>query len=352
MATTQPHSRTPHHHMVFTIPRTASHLLLKLLNLPEQSSVHRHSNDLDGYIFLPAATPRFRYSLLGKSTQDWSEEEKSALMNAFRVSFDDWLRLIDEAERQGKDTFAKEHLHWMVDPLAEARLYGYQNSILPSGTEFQVDWTPVKKPDAKNEYNITCLPDSFLLQRIKPTFLIRHPALTFPSCLRAAIDCQSISTAIQEDKIQQWECTFHWSLSLYKFYSEAAAEFDRKSLVDGVDYPIVIDAQDLGDEMLVKKYARAVGLDEEKARFAWKAASDEEVSGLGKMEKRMKSTILASRGIEKVKLDAQDLDLERLRDDWKDEFGELLSERLVKLVNDSMDAYETLKAVRLRYEMS
>ena len=333
--------------MVFTIPRTASHLLLKLLNLPEQTSLYRHSNGTDGYIFFPAAAPRFRYCLPGRPVQDWSDEQKDALQEAFQNSFEDWIRLIREAERNDKDTFVKEHINWMVDPLAEASLYKYQNDQTTGLSTFQVRWNSAQGFEPKNESNITCVPDAFLLQHIKPTFLIRHPALTFPSALRTAIDLQGMEAVTNEHKIHQWESTYHWSLSLYTFYSQAA-NFDRKTHVDGVEYPIVLDAQDLGSEALVKKYARAVGLDADKIQFAWKAAGEEESNGLGKMARRMKSTILASSGIEKGKLDAEALDIVRLKEEWGQEFGELLSGRLIKLVDDGMGAYEMLKSVRLR----
>ncbi|OAG00279.1 uncharacterized protein CC84DRAFT_1199247 [Paraphaeosphaeria sporulosa] len=313
MATAQSCSAPLGHHMVFTIPRTASHLLLKLLNLPQQHSVYRHSNNQDGYMFLPAAALRFRQSLPGKAIQEWSEEEKTALKDAMQGSFDDWLGLIEEAEKQGKSTFVKEHLNWMASPAAEARLYGHQKSNSSTTTQFQVHWKTQQISDSRKQDNITYLPDAFLLQEVKPTFLIRHPALTFPSCLRTAMDNEGASSVIDGEKIQQWECTYFWSLSLYTFYIESAAEFDRRSFVDGVKYPIVLDAQDLGDEALVRKYAKAVGLDEEKVRFTWKAAEETELARLGKVEKRMKSTILASSGIEEGKLNAAlDIEIQRL----------------------------------------
>lgn len=333
--------------MVFTIPRTASHLLLKLLNLPEQSSVHRHSNGTDGYIFFPAAAPRFKYSLPGKPVQEWTDEQKSALQNALQKSFDDWTNLIQEAEKLGKSTFVKEHLHWMADPLAEAPLYKHQDDQPPTPSLFQVRWDSSQGLQPNNKYNVTCIPDAFLLQHIKPTFLIRHPALAFPSGLRTAIDNQGIDQVIKEHDIHKWESMYYWSLSLHTFYSQAA-NFDRKTHVDGVEYPIVLDAQDLGNEALVKTYARAVGLDEDKVQFAWKAAGEEELGGMSKAAKRMKSTILASSGIEKGKLEAETLDIENLKEEWRNEFGEILSERLVKLVDGGMDAYERLKSVRLR----
>jgi hypothetical protein len=286
--------------------------------------------------------------LPGKPIQEWTEEAKTALKDVMQSSFEDWERLIDEAEKQGKGTFVKEHLHWMISPVAEARLYGHQKYDSSTATQFQVHRKMHHSNDAREEDNVTCIPDAFLLQRIKPTFLIRHPALAFPSNLRAAIDNQGISTILEDEMIHQWECTYLWSLSLYRFYTKSAVGSDRRSFVDGVEYPIVLDAQDLGDEALMKKYAKAVGLDEDKVRFTWKAADEQELSSLGKMESRMKSTILASSSIEKSKLNPEKLDVETLKEEWRSEFGELLSGRLVNLVNSSIEAYEALKHVRLR----
>lgn len=348
MATAQPTLRGSDHHMVFAIPRTASHLLLKLLNLPEQSSICRHSNGLDGYIFLPAASPRFRHSLPGRPIQEWTEEEKASLRDAMQSSFDDWQTLIEEAELQSKSTFVKEHLHWMVDPCAEDSLYGHKKDNSSIATSFQARCTPNEAGDAKEKYNITCLPDAFLLQRIKPTFLIRHPVLAFSSMLRTAIDNQGLSVVMDEWRIQQWECTYLWSLSLYNFYAKSTANFDHRSRVEGINYPIVLDAQDLGNEAIVKTYAKAVGLAEDKVRFTWTAAGADELHNLGKVERRMKSTILASNGVDKGKLYAEDADMIALREGWKSEFGEVLCNRLVKLVDGSMDAYTFLRNKRLR----
>jgi hypothetical protein len=155
MTTAQSSLPRPGHHMVFTMPRTASHLLLKLLNLPNQLSIHRHPNNLDGYVFLPAAAPRFRQSLPGKPIQEWTEEAKTALKDVMQSSFEDWERLIDEAEKQGKGTFVKEHLHWMISPVAEARLYGHQKYDSSTATQFQVHRKMHHSNDAREEDNVT-----------------------------------------------------------------------------------------------------------------------------------------------------------------------------------------------------
>lgn len=332
------------HNILFTMPRTASHLLTKLLNLPAQPSLHRPSNNEDGYLFLPAAIQRFRNDLPGKRWEHWTEEEKTGLRKAFRQGFEEWTKLISEAESTVKSTYIKEHLNWLVDVLAEARLFGYDTGHVES---FQVDWRQHTNDPKKSKLNATCIPDEFLIHHVRPTFLIRHPILTFPSSLRTAIDNEGLETVLKAEKTQSWECTFQWTYDLYHFYIQQH-DFDRRSNVESVTYPIVLDAVNLGNEQLVKLYARAIGLDEEEVSSKWEAATENEVKGLGKVERRMKSTLLRSKGVDKGKLSIEGTaDLHKLGEEWKREFGEVLSNRLFRLVEESTAIYEELRRARL-----
>lgn len=342
----QPPPPRPVHNILFTIPRTASHLLTQLLNLPAQPSIKRPTNNQDGYLFLPAAVQRFRNNLMERALSEWSDTEKQGLRDAFQTGFNDWTGLIEGAGGEGKGTYIKEHVNWLLDPVAHSRLLDDGNA--DEREFYKVSWPGHGESglQEKSIENVTCLPDGFLLNKLKPTFLLRHPALTFPSALRTSLDIEGLETALSAEKTQQWECTYAWTLSLYKFYIQQA-DFDRATLLQNVEYPIVLDAADLGDETLVRQYARAVGLDEEKVRFEWEAAG---VEGLGKTERRMKSTVLASKGVEKGKLGAESFDLEILQESWREEFGDVLAERLSRLVSDSMEAYEELSALRLRVQ--
>src|SRR5690242_15351050 len=101
------------HNILFTLPRTASHLLTRLLHLPAQSSITRPPNGEDGYLFLPACLTRFKRQLFGKEPNSWTDEDKQALKDALQKGFNDWTDLISEAEQSGKGTYIKEHINFL-----------------------------------------------------------------------------------------------------------------------------------------------------------------------------------------------------------------------------------------------
>jgi hypothetical protein len=344
----------PVHNVLFSIPRTASHLLTQLLNLPAQPSILRPSNNKDGYHFLPAIAQRFRRNLTERPISEWSADDKTTFQAALQSSFDAWIALLDSATRSNKSTYTKEHINWILDPALPSGTRQPESADssftlnLPSSA-FSTSFLVKESHDETR--NLTCLPTPFLLHAIRPTFLIRHPALTFPSCLRTSIDIEGLETAIASERTQRWECTFVWSLALYRLYTDQKEEAsNRATLVDGIEYPIVLDAADLGNERLVGTYTRAVGLDADMVRFQWDVAGVEERAGLGSAELRMKSSIMASRGVQTEKLDGGDLDVKALAEAWKEEFGEVLADRLLELVEASMPAYEDLRGVRLRVD--
>lgn len=154
-----------------------------------------------------------------------------------------------------------------------------------------------------------------------------------------ALKNQSREDVLREGNAHRWECTYYWSLSLYRFYVQNE-EFDRESCVEDVKYPIVLDAADLADEALVRKYARAVGLDERQVLFEW---------GRQDVKDAATASILGSTGVEKDKLGGEvEFDLIKERAKWEVEFGEVLADRLFELVSVSMGDYEELRALRLR----
>lgn len=330
----------PPHNVLFSLPRTASHLLVRLLNLPGQPSITRPLDGEDGYHFLLANFTRFKRNLSGKDPNTWNADDETALKQALQTGFDAWTALLREAQALGKATYIKEHLNFLIDPVSEARFFGYTQpsplhpfEVIRGGSE--------GGRVGKSELNVTCIPDDFLLREVRPTFLIRHPCLVFPSLLRTALTNQSREAVLREELAHRWECTYHWTLSLYRFYVQHPS-FERESREEGVLYPIVIDAADLGGRELLRKYASAVGLEKEKMLFEWEAARGEDPTGL-------KQTIMKSTGIVKAKLGADvKFDLTEEKRGWETEFGEVLAERLFMLASSSMRDYEELRAVRMR----
>jgi len=340
-----PSQAAPVHNVLFTIPRTASHLLTKILNLPSQPSILCPANGKDGYLFLPALVQRFQRNLTERHIGQWNEVDIKRFQEALQAGFDAWIAFIGHAEGDGRGTYVKEHINWLLDPVSEARALGYagQNDV----EAFEVYWSDASKEQERNVHNLTCLPTKFLLESVKPTFLVRHPALTFPSALRTSIDIEGLSIALASERTQRWECTYAWTLSLYRLYTETP-DFNRATFVDGIKYPIILDASDLSNETMLKRYALAVGLDDDKVRFVWDAAGKEEVGALEKAEQRMKSTILSSKCVERGKLGVDGIDLRLLEREWMEEFGDVLADRMGRLVRASMPAYEELRGMRLQ----
>ncbi|KAF2255288.1 hypothetical protein BU26DRAFT_515020 [Trematosphaeria pertusa] len=348
--TEQPKAPGQASHIVYTIPRTASHLFMQLLNLPAQPSVLRREDGIDGYHFLETLVHRFKNGLAGKPLKDWTAEEQKLMRDAFQAGFEDWLRLMKSAEGMGKRTFTKEHVNWLVDPIAEGRASGEMRqgiesfaASFPEGSEHSQTHTKA---------NPLVMPDEFVLKMLKPTFLIRHPALAFASLFRAAVggegsDDLRLEEVLDGEEKHKWECTYHWSIAVYNFYIQHP-EFDRKTCVDGIQYPIVIDAGDLNNEPLIKKYAKAVGLDEDLVRFEWQPTPDEEIEKVPVLQRKMKKTILESKGVETGRLGKDGgPDMEKLKEGWRKEFGDAVSARLEKLVEDNLGMYEELRSKRL-----
>lgn len=331
------------HNVVFTIPRTSSHLLLRVLNLDAQSHIQRHQ--LDGYSFLPALGPRFKRGLAGKEVGLWSEIDKDAFKDACQESYSHLESFLDQAETEGKTTFIKEHINWLIEPVAETRFL-HPDSDIGSLSPFTIIPSKASVSMApKSTANETILPDEVLLG-LRPTFLIRNPMLTFPSLLRTSIELEGLETALQSLAGQRWEMTFHWSRALYEFYVHSK-KFDRTSGQPDVEFPIVIDADDILNPEIMRKYAKVVGLDPAVIRYEWEKASDEEMEKLGKSVRRMKDTILGSTGIVEGKM-SHGLVLEREVEKWKAEFGDVLGARLELLVREGMGDYEWLWDRRLR----
>jgi hypothetical protein len=323
---------------------------------------------------------------VGRDLVGWSEEAKGGVREAIRESCEGLGALVGGLEGLGERTgdmdqvkrmFIKEHINWMLDPVAETR-YLHPSSTLPRATEPWVVSSsgiekslpgstaspppPPSSPSSastittKSPLNPTVLPDAFL-HRLTPTFLIRNPVLTFPSLLRTSIANEGLDqvlAAAQEEEgagfdTYQWECTFHWSRMMYEFYAAKYDEERRDGGNGNGDMPIILDANDLSNEYLMKSYAVAVGLDPSVLRWEWEKASDNEIEALDDMERSMKGTILRSTGIMEEKMGGvKELELEEEVQRWKGEFGEMLARRLEGLVRDARVDYEWLWERRFR----
>jgi hypothetical protein len=324
---TSRNSIAPTHNILFTIPRTASHLAVRILNLPDQNRITRHPND--GYFFLSALGYRHKHRTFARPITEWNDGEIEGMNNVLQESLTTWRKWMEDTEIAGSGTFIKEHINFMLRPEDESDFL------------FHDDKLPKDLGD-----NPTCIPDTFLA-KVCPTFLIRHPALVIPSLMRAALDLEGLDIVLtrNSENNMRIEGSYRWHVALYK-YLLSLPSYTSTASDAGVSYPIVLDASDLSKPELMCKYATMIGLDPARLQFKWESTRDGKV---GKMEARMKDTILKSEGVVMEKLSEMgDLTFEEKEKAWKGDFGEVLGARVASLVRDAMPEYEWLAERRLR----
>lgn len=279
----------------------------------------------------------------GKDLNSWSPERRKAMMEAYQASFDALNTQLNEAMAEGKDIFVKEHVPWLIEPVSEQKfLFGEHGAS-------EEPWMIIAGHEVSSKRsggNETVLPDEFL-KIWRPTFLIRHPAMSFPSAYRTSVDNEGAEAARSQQTIHKLEMTLHWSRVLYDWFARNLDHSHLSSREGGVRWPIVLDADDIiTNPNVVRRYAEILGFDTSRLKSEWNAATTEELAKMGRMEKRMRSTIDASTGIVKAKV-AGDIDIDCEARKWKEEFGDETAVEMKKLVMDAMLDYEYLNARRL-----
>ena len=360
---------------LITHPRVASNLLVKILNLPKQNVQETFQG---GYFFKDPLWKSLDLKVDRRHISDWSGEETTILKDLYQKSFDDFQQWLATSETQDSVAFVKEHAIFMGDPVAKAeyasRLYkgvsDQDNSLEPHHHALPPHWT-VQAPYGKqlkqlpSPLNKTVLPDEFLLT-FRPTFLIRHPALAFPSYVRAVTGPHEKPTDKDEEALaireQEIFMTFHWMRSLFDFYAQhsglcsqrarqSASGLSGESGTQEVTWPIVLEADDvINSPATVVRYAELVGLDASKLKWDWASIADEELHKMPPGRKRLfASTIVNSTGVIKGK-SAEGLKIDVEAKKWRVEFGELYGTQMEKWVRAAMPDYLFLKERRLRPE--
>ncbi|KAL4748745.1 hypothetical protein BDW72DRAFT_214571 [Aspergillus terricola var. indicus] len=302
---------------IFTYPRTASSLLIKVLNLPDQPGVVSTGNG--GYFFLPAIQRLRQLRLLEKRQDQWEEAETDELQTEYRRCLDHLKQFVTLATE--KTVVIKEHVPHMIDPVVKA---GYLRE---------------RRGNAKLAVNNTVVPDEFLLGWT-PTFLIRHPALAFPSyyrILRRNVLERGEDLVTIEGELAAG-MTLRWTRQLYDWYCSKLPQSN----------PIVLDASDiLANPRILMRLCDLVGLQAEKMRFQWEPASAEELRETDPITVQMNTTLLSSGGIIEDRIVNPDcLDIKREMEGWKTEFGVSEGERIAVWVMDSLEDYEYLRKKR------
>ncbi|CAG8956157.1 hypothetical protein HYFRA_00012074 [Hymenoscyphus fraxineus] len=313
----------PGRYFLITCPGTASHLIRKTLNLEEQPDVAL-SPFHGGYFFLPGFVTSGKIGAREQPMSEWTEEQIAALKKAYQRGLNQFMDYTNSAQACGKIAFVKEHANMFFGPTTHSKV------IILS------------QPSALTTPSI---------------FVIRHPALMFPSFERNVAKILGVfdddahdSAAMTRAKIAE-RCaamTFNFTLSMYNYYADLLS---KRPPHNGVHRPLIIDADDVMKEpALATKLASLMNMDATKTRFARSKTSEEEASKISGHMKVMLSTLLESDGIIKYKMsDGIDMDVESKK--WCEEFGEETGKDIEQRVRDAMPDYEFLKSKRMLPEM-
>ncbi|KAL4782806.1 hypothetical protein BJX76DRAFT_349125 [Aspergillus varians] len=305
--------------------RSDHHSRLSLLTYPERPAFASCSDG--GYFFAPLDHFRYDMGVAGAHVDDLTPDQRAK--EAY----------IHDAEDQGKKAFFKEHMHILISPAARISF------VLKTDDNSNTKEKPLRDEDQSSYYNETFLPDNFL-STLKPTFLIRHPALAVPSYYRAArkADGDQYLLSDQGQRMCRNVVTVRWSRQLYGFYAERlnAAETERRT---EIAWPLVSDADDIMTKpAVVTRFCEILGLDTTRLRFQWD--KDEQKQRPEILAYR--STIDGSTGIDARKAYGESIDLDESARQWKEEFGEGPGGMIKKHVREAKADYEVLKEKRLR----
>ena len=335
---------------LFTYPRVASNLFVKMLSLQDQPNIL--SNNLGGYFFLTAFI-RIRDSKLHNAhVDDWTEEVRKEVKSLYQDGFEQLLASIDQARSEDKVLFVKEHANLLASPITQSQYAWGRNTNNNFDWRLQIPLSSGLQPQY-SPLNDTVLPDA-LLQKIHPAFLIRHPALVFPSNYRVSLKTEGPGGDAMKHEALNYTMTLRWSRRLYEFFESSLALASNSSQPQ----PIIIDAYDVinSPRQLLPRFCALVGLDSSKLSFAWKRTPDEARDRLtqanGPTVATYLSTIWASDGImkEKAMHSPEEIDISLEARQWQKEFGEAEAWKLEEWVRQAMPDYIYMWERRLKPE--
>ncbi|KAJ4247464.1 hypothetical protein NW762_013139 [Fusarium torreyae] len=320
--TTATSATTSTRHLLVTSPRTASNLLVRILNLEGQGVRPIKSN---GYFFIPSMGKR--YELQSKPMLEWTPEERKDIDEIEQQCFNNMMSYINEAEKEDQLVLFKEHALLLNHPFFESEFAHGKGTTIGEAT--------VLGSGTRSDLNKTVLSDE-LLRTFKPTFLIRHPALSLASMFRAA---RSEALGRPDKEPSSVERSAFWIRSLFDFYQAQGG--------NGGEHPLVLDADDMMiSPELMLKYARVAGLNPDKLRFSWEKASEEALSTMNARSRMMLSSLNDSDKVDLSKV-AGDIDISEEAVKWRKEFGDENGDKLESWVREAMPDYEYMRSKRL-----
>ncbi|KAF7594342.1 hypothetical protein BBP40_009577 [Aspergillus hancockii] len=345
----------PHRLLLVSYPRTASNLLLKILSLPDQP--HVIANEYGGYFLMDAFIAGTKNSRIYKPADQWAPEDCDEVRNIFQQCLNKMEEYSARAEKENKMLVTKEHAFWLYNPTAFSRMIhstnGHHDHLFRPQIPDIYGSSPTYSPN-----NETVFSDEYL-RTWRLAFIIRHPALVFPSFYRAMLKMVAINV-LQKEKlggILETNMSLRWTRMLYDWGMENHGSESK---------PLLLDAHDvIHNPHVVTHFCELVGIDSSKIKFEWEKRPSTNGMEMDKAptkqrdigEQRvpieseqarniMLSSLAGSSGVLKDKA-PETLDIATEASKWKKEFGEESGALVEKAVLAAMADYEYLKARRV-----
>lgn len=251
----------------------------------------------------------------------WPQEERESLYDAFQAGFDSLQDELEDAQKNGKQVFLKEHAMHLSGPEKMFTHVYSSDKVEPLRLH--------ERGLVNSSYtNPTSLPDSVLLS-MRPIIQIRNPILMYPSMVRAV--SKAMGPMHPGQPMLAFILTLRHSRTLYDWYANHGGNLQ----------PQVIDADDIiNDKAAVRHVCLMTGLDPDSVVYEWEEREEPDPRKAAFL-----STINASKGIIPG-LAARGVDFETEKEKWKAEFGEEDGEDLAKAVLESMADYKYLLSKR------
>ncbi|KAJ6447255.1 importin beta-5 subunit [Purpureocillium lavendulum] len=306
--------------LLVSFPRSASNLLVRMLALDDQPAVAQ--NEKRGYHLMAMATLPQDENLWDRPLSRWGDNNQR-----LRQAAEDGFRALEKTRAVGiaekKIAFSKEHATLLTDPSVLSKYIFAEDDT--ADRPWRMDHHDVEREaplkSGSSPLNDTMFSDAYL-QQWDMVFLIRHPALAFPS--------------------------------LYRIFMGATPDLDVKkgtetfSPPEGRTWPLLLDADDVvANPMIVEKFAALIGMDPSKVQSTWSPLTAEEREKMSARARIMLSTLNASNGLMADK-SAAGLDLDDEARKWEQEFGPAAAAKLERWVREAMPDYEYLRDKRLR----
>ncbi|KAJ5762116.1 uncharacterized protein N7511_005498 [Penicillium nucicola] len=336
--------------LLITYPRTASNLLVKMLSLNSQTAVV--SNERGGYFFWDAFMTGRATGLTYKPVEQWNAEETDRIRREFQKGVNALEKKHELAKSEGKLIFAKEHIQWFLNPASITQyLSGHDG---PAKLPFEIEAPHISSSEGIfSSNNLNVLPDEYL-QTWTPTFLIRHPALAFPSMYRSTLDLEKEGFADPRElqPMLKLHATLKWTRLIYDWYDQRGSNLSSANN-DSRQSPILLDAQDvINTPEVVAKYCELIGMDPTKLKFEWNREVPEDGSSLSDetAQKTPEGVMMATLDNLSTLLKEKTptvVDIASEAQKWRKKFGEDIGRQMEDWVHSAMPDYDYLSARRL-----